>query len=174
VPDDFTLLLKAVSFSARAHRSQLRKDRETPYAAHPFRVCLTLRHLFGVDDTRVLAAAVLHDTIEDTTTDADDLIEGFGPDIARWVALLSKDKRLAEPKRERTYERQIESAPWQVKLIKLADVHDNLTDAGSLPPDKREKPYARARAMLPHILKGLPPKLRRASRYVEDLLEPLT
>src|SRR5947207_14097454 len=87
-------LLSAASFAARAHRHQLRKDNQTPYAAHPFRVCLIVRHVFGFDDPKALAAALLHDTIEDTTTDRDDLIEQFGAEVAEWVAALTKDNRL--------------------------------------------------------------------------------
>src|SRR5262245_42497729 len=75
-------LLNAVAFAARAHRPQLRKDGQTPYVSHVFRVCLVVWHVFGVDDPRVLTAAVLHDTIEDTTTDYDDLREQFGDDVA--------------------------------------------------------------------------------------------
>ena len=71
----------------------------TPYASHPTRVCLIVRHLFGVSDERVLAAALLHDTVEDTTTDADDLTERYGPEVARWVAALTKDKRLPDDAR---------------------------------------------------------------------------
>jgi guanosine-3',5'-bis(diphosphate) 3'-pyrophosphohydrolase len=174
MPAEFSLLQKAISFAARAHQGQLRKDKETPYVAHPFRVCMTLRHLFGVDDEKVLAAAVLHDTVEDTTTDADDLIEQFGPDVARWVGLLSKDKRSPEPRREAEYERRIESAPWQVKIVKLADLYDNLSDAATLPPEKRIKPAARARAMLPRLLKGLPSVRRPAAAHVQSLLNRLT
>ena len=75
-------LMDAVAFAARAHRHQLRKDQRTPYVSHPFRVCLTLQLVFGIDDADVLTAAVLHDTIEDTTTDVDDLAEQFGLEIA--------------------------------------------------------------------------------------------
>jgi guanosine-3',5'-bis(diphosphate) 3'-pyrophosphohydrolase len=49
-------LLSAASFAARAHRDQLRKDRQTPYVAHPFRVCLIVRHVFGIDDPKVLTS----------------------------------------------------------------------------------------------------------------------
>src|ERR1700730_1290393 len=71
-------LLEAIAFAARAHRNQLRKDGETPYVSHVFRVCLIVRDRFGVADPQVLTAAVLHDTVEDTTTDFDDLEEIFG------------------------------------------------------------------------------------------------
>jgi guanosine-3',5'-bis(diphosphate) 3'-pyrophosphohydrolase len=169
--DDFRILQNAISLASRAHRWQIRKDKETPYVAHPFRVCMTLRHLFGIDDVRILTAAVLHDTIEDTTTDADDLIEGFGEEIASWVALLSKDKRLPEAKRESAYRKQIETAPWPVKLIKLADLFDNVSDTSTLPPDKREKTFSKARTMLPHVLKGLPSKYKPAAQKLVDKLD---
>ncbi len=84
-------LLNSVAFAARAHRPQLRKDGQTPYVSHVFRVCLIVRHLFGIDDPEILTAALLHDTIEDTTTDCDDLIEQFGDQVGSWVAALSKD-----------------------------------------------------------------------------------
>lgn len=169
--DDYALLQNAISLAARAHRWQVRKDKETPYVAHPMRVCMTLRHLFGIDDARVLAAAVMHDTIEDTTTDRDDIIEGFGRDVAEWVALMSKDKRLPEAEREEAYQKQIEKASWPVKVIKLGDLFDNLSDAVNMPPDKREKTVAKARTMLPHVLKGLPARFRAAARLVQAKLD---
>ena len=93
------LVLDAIAFAARAHHGQLRKDGKTPYASHPFRVCLIVRDIFAIDDPYVLAAAVLHDTIEDTTTDFDDLEKHFGREVAEWVAALSKDKRRHERER---------------------------------------------------------------------------
>src|SRR5262245_51561440 len=98
-------LLDAIAFAARAHRAQIRKDGQTPYVSHVFRVCMIVRHMFGVTDSDVLTAAVLHDTIEDTTTDFDDLEERFGTEVAEWVALLSKDKRQQDDRREKTYMR---------------------------------------------------------------------
>src|SRR5437868_12332903 len=96
-------LLDAIAFAARAHHGQLRKDRQTPYVSHVFRVCLITRDVFGVSDTDVLMAAVLHDTLEDTTTDFDDLEKRYGRNVAGWVSLLSKDKRLPEKRREKAY-----------------------------------------------------------------------
>src|SRR5437764_12419113 len=118
---DYRKLLEAASFAARAHHGQLRKDKVTPYASHAFRVCLVVRDLFGFDDPRMLMTALLHDTIEDTTTDFDDLAERYGAEVAAWVAILTKDKRLQEDERERAYLEQLKKAPWQVQVCKLAD-----------------------------------------------------
>src|SRR4051794_12005694 len=100
VAEKWRPLLEAASFAARAHRDQIRKDGQTPYIAHPFRVALIVRHIFGIEDGTALSAALLHDTIEDTKTDRDDLIEQFGSEVATWVATLSKDKRLPDETRE--------------------------------------------------------------------------
>jgi guanosine-3',5'-bis(diphosphate) 3'-pyrophosphohydrolase len=137
-------LLQAASFAARAHRGQERKDGRTPYAAHPFRVCLIVRHVFGFDDPRMLITALLHDTVEDTTTDFDDLAEQFSPEIAEWVAFLTKDKRLPDPERERAYVAALCKAPWQVQVCKLADVYDNLLDSAGLPEPQRDRSLQRA------------------------------
>ena len=121
---------KAAAFAARAHRNQVRKDGPgTPYFSHPARVAMTLAVRFGCDDETVLAAAFLHDVIEDTTADYDDLIEHFDKEVADIVACLSKDPRVIEPQRERQYDKQLANGPWQARLVKLADVYDNLADA---------------------------------------------
>lgn len=145
---DLRIALEAASFAARAHAGQLRKDRATPYAAHPFRVCLLLKHAFGQDDPELLAAALLHDTIEDTTTDHDDLSARFSPQVADWVAMLTKDSRLPEEMREQDYIATLSAAPWQVQVCKLADVYDNLLDSGSLPPARLEQMLRKARRYL--------------------------
>ena len=137
--DLFRILTSAVSFAARAHRHQLRKDGQTPYIAHPFRVCLVVRHVFGIEDPVALTAAVLHDTIEDTTTDYDDLAEKFGTAVADCVAALSKDMRRPEGEREPAYLRQLLAGDWQVAICKLADSYDNLSDFAALTPAGQQK-----------------------------------
>ncbi len=163
---DFELLRKAVGLAAIRHQGQFRKDGRTPYVAHPMRVCLTVGQLFGVNDPKILAAALLHDLIEDTTVDRDDLIAEFGDEIAAWVAALSKDPRLPESEREQVYRKAIQAAPWQVKVIKLADTYDNLSDVTA--GGNAEKTRAKARAMLPTIESGLPERFSDAVRLVRE------
>jgi guanosine-3',5'-bis(diphosphate) 3'-pyrophosphohydrolase len=166
-------LLAAIAFAARAHRNQLRKDNQTPYASHTFRVCLIIRQLFGIDDPQVLMAAVLHDTIEDTTTDFDDLAAEFGADMAAWVAQLSKDKRIAEDEREEAYMWTLSTAPWQVKVCKLADMYDNVQDSSQLPPEKRRHTLARLRRYLQALQTQLPEQARRPFEIVSASLTEL-
>jgi guanosine-3',5'-bis(diphosphate) 3'-pyrophosphohydrolase len=168
--DPTASLLEAASFAARAHRHQLRKDGQTPYAAHPFRVCLVVRHVFGIDDPRVLTAALLHDTIEDTPTDFDDLADRFGADVAGWVAALTKDMRLEEAPREEAYRRVLAGSPWPVVLCMLGDIYDNLTDSRHLPPDRRQRSVRRSEEYLAVLQPNLPPEARSAFELVERQL----
>lgn len=118
----------AASFAAEQHRHHVRKDGRTPYVAHVYRVAMTVRDLFGCDDGDVLAAALLHDTIEDTPTDFDDIEERFGTEVAGIVAALTKNMILREDEREADYDARLARADWRARLIKLADVYDNLSD----------------------------------------------
>lgn len=163
----------AAAFAARAHQHQTRKDGRTPYVSHVFRVCLVARHTFGFDDPRMLAAALLHDTIEDTATDCDDIIERFGPDVARWVAALTKDMRLPHDAREAAYTNVLAHAEWQVKALKLADLYDNLGDSKHLSPGGRRTTAAKARSYLDAIRTGMPDALGAALRLVEERLSEI-
>jgi len=162
------LLSRAISFAARSHSGQVRKDGETPYFAHPVRVMTILLTQFGVRDPEVLAAAVLHDTIEDTTADRDDLIEHFGPRVAELVAVLSKDKRLPEDERERRYFDDLAAAPLDAKLCKLGDALDNLVDCESLPPGGRRKAADKAKQLLELFAPGFPGEWEHVLDIVRD------
>ncbi len=121
-------ILEAISFSASAHLGQMRKDDETPYHAHPMRVA-ALAASWGVEDEAALIAALLHDTIEDTTTDYDDIAKAFGSDAANLVAALTKDSRLPHDDREEAYYATLAAADWRVRVAKMADGYDNLLDS---------------------------------------------
>lgn len=139
------LLARADAFAERKHRGQLRRDGVTSYVEHPRAVMRILRDEFGVRDPEVLAAGLLHDTLEDTTTDYDELSERFGRRVASIVAVLSKDNRLPERRREREYFAQLARAPLGAKLCKVADTIHNLRDSD---PGIRRKMVGKARELL--------------------------
>lgn len=157
---------RAASFAARAHAGQVRKDGATPYVAHPFRVAMTVRDVFGVDDEVALAAALLHDVIEDTTADYDDLAQAFGADVADVVAALTKDMRRSRDAREAEYDANLARAPWQARVVKLADVYDNVSDC--LDVRMRRKAVEKARRAI--AVAGDGAEVRRAVTAVEALL----
>lgn len=168
---DYIIVLRAVSFAARHHEGQVRKDGRTPYVAHPARVLTILISIFGVKDPDVLAAGVLHDTIEDTLADCDDLIEEFGERVAGFVALLTKDKRLPEEERERTYFEALAAAPLEVKLCKLADTYDNLDDSSGLSIEFLAKTSHKARKLLEAFAPDFPAEWHHALEHVRQQIE---
>ena len=141
-----TLILKATHFAAQKHRDQRRKDKHnSPYIIHPISVALAIAQIGDVDDPEILAAALLHDTIEDTDTTSEELEEQFGEQVCKYVLEVSDDKNL--PKSERK-KRQIEHAKTLSKgaaLIKLGDKISNVTDVINKPPSdwdiNRRKAY---------------------------------
>jgi|SRR6185295_15759898 len=144
------LLAAAEEFARWKHKHQFRRDGVTPYVEHPKAVMNILRDEFGVADVDTLAAGLLHDTIEDTATDYDEVAERFGSRVADYVACLTKDKRLPEAKRERTYFAQLARAPLPVRFCKVADSLHNVRDS-----DKSHRPKAAKKArVLLRIYKG--------------------
>lgn len=169
--DSKNVLWDAIAFAARAHRHQIRKDGQTPYVSHVFRVAMILCHVFGVDDERIIAAAVLHDTIEDTLTDFDELVEQFGTEIAGWVAVLTKDKRLPEPERETTYIVGVCAADWPVHMIKLADLYDNIQDSKHFSAEKRRQSLTKWHGCLQALGNCASDKTLSAHAKVNQLFE---
>ena len=126
---DITLILKAAAFAADRHSNQRRKDKDaSPYINHPLGLAHVLAEEGGVTDTAILCAALLHDTLEDTTTTLDELVEQFGTDIAGIVGEVTDDKKLEQDDRKRLH---VEHAPHKsnpAKLVKLVDKICNLRD----------------------------------------------
>lgn len=161
---------EAAARAAQWHQHNLRNDGRTPYVAHPARVAMTVAIMFGFTDEKILAAAYLHDVIEDGEVDYDDIDEEFGREVADYVAAMSKDTRRIEAERERKYDEQLAAGPWQARLIKLADVFDNLSDAQTV--DGKRKIIARAERALnlaagDEQLAGASAMLRELCRRVE-------
>jgi guanosine-3',5'-bis(diphosphate) 3'-pyrophosphohydrolase len=133
--DPIGLLVKVEAFASEKHRTQRRKDADaSPYINHPIALANVLANEGGITDAVVLSAAVLHDTIEDTNTTAEELTAIFGAKIAATVLDVTDDKSLEKHVRKH---RQIEHAPHisqEAKLVKLADKICNLRDIRESPP----------------------------------------
>lgn len=131
---DHTLLLHAADFAARKHSRQRRKNADVPYVNHPLGVAQSLVAEGGVDDAKVLAAAILHDTLEDTDTSFDELEREFGREIASMVQEVSDDKHLQKAQRKQAQVAHAPSMSPGARLVKLADKLYNLRDLARLPP----------------------------------------
>ena len=130
-----TIILKAAHFAAMKHRDQRRKDHaSSPYINHPIAVALMVAEIGDVDDPEVIAAALLHDTIEDTDTSPEELEAEFGVRVRGIVEEVTDDKHLRKVERKR---RQIEHASqlsFAAALVKLGDKISNVTDITNAPP----------------------------------------
>jgi guanosine-3',5'-bis(diphosphate) 3'-pyrophosphohydrolase len=160
------IVIKAMAFAADKHRNQRRKDADaSPYINHPIGLADVLANEAGLDDERVLVAAILHDTIEDTETTEQELARNFGQEIADIVLEVTDDKALPKAERKRL---QIEHAPSssrRAKLVKLADKICNLRDVATSPPatwplERRQEYFEWAKAVVDG-LRGTHPELER-------------
>ena len=128
-------LIRAIAFAADKHRNQRRKDAQaSPYINHPIALANVLANEGDIDDERVLLAAVLHDTIEDTDTSHDELVRCFGEDVAHIVAEVTDDKSLPKAERKRLQIEHAAHISHAAKLVKLADKICNLRDILTMPP----------------------------------------
>ena len=84
------LLVKAISFAAKTHQGICRKGTNTPYILHPLEAAAIVSSM--TDDIEVMAAAVLHDVLEDTDVTEDRIRFEFGPRVADLVSAESEDK----------------------------------------------------------------------------------
>jgi guanosine-3',5'-bis(diphosphate) 3'-pyrophosphohydrolase len=128
-------VIAATNFAAHKHRDQRRKDAEaSPYINHPITLANVLVNEVAIEDTTVIVAALLHDTIEDTDTTAMELIHVFGKDVADVVLEVTDDKALPKAERKRLQVEHAATISTRAKLVKLADKICNLRDIDASPP----------------------------------------
>lgn len=134
--NDTAKLLQAARFAAIKHVKQKRKGNdEAPYINHPLEVANILANVGKVNDYDILIAAILHDTIEDTETTREEIVENFGENVAKMVMEVTDDKSLPKAVRK---QKQIEHAPHLshgAAQIKLGDKISNIRDVVENPPD---------------------------------------
>lgn len=103
------------------------------YIGHPIEVVKILVDA-GVSDVTTLAAAALHDTIEDTQTTFEELVSVFGVAIATVVQECSDNKRLSKVERKQLQIKKAADVSNEAKLVKIADKLSNLSGFKSDPP----------------------------------------
>ena len=130
---DLPLLFRALRFAADHHRDDRRKGADaSPYINHPIAVASELVEV-GVEDPEVLAAALLHDTVEDTIATPAEIEGEFGPRVRALVDAVTDDKSLGSRERKRLQEVHAPGLDPNAKLIKIADKICNVRDVGHSP-----------------------------------------
>lgn len=171
-----TLEERARRYATQAHAAidQRRKYTNAPYIVHPQAVVELVRTVPHTEE--MLAAAWLHDTVEDTPTTLADIASRFGPQVAQLVDMLTNvsihgsGSRFIRKSRDR---RHSAGASPQAKTIKLADVIDNTRSL--LEHDSQfAKTYLLEKQLLLEVLtEGDPALWRQASQIVEQGLAQL-
>lgn len=140
--EDKALVRKAYDFACRAHEGQRRLSGED-FIQHPVAVALILSEMEG--DAETLAAALLHDVVEDTAVRLDQIAQEFGLEVATLVDGVTKLSRIQFHSR---VEEQVSNLrkmflamaeDWRVVVIRLADRLHNMRTLYALPPEKQRK-----------------------------------
>lgn len=158
---------QAVSFACCAHAGAVRKSTDIPYIVHPIEVMKIVCDL--TKDKEVRAAAVLHDTVEDTPVTRADLEALFGSRVAELVASESENKREGTPEEETWCIRKtetlnhLEKASRDIKIICLGDKLANMRDMKRDFKEKKDNLWERFNA--PDNGKGLPGKAANLGWY---------
>lgn len=155
---DLPLIIAAAHFAADRHRDQRRRDTVTPFINHPLALADILVNEGGVRDPLVIAAALLHDTVEDTETTPAELEARFGAEVAGIVAEVTDDKALPKQERKALQIAHAAHASPRAKMVKLADKIANLRDLAARPPldwpQERRDGYVRWSAEVVQGLRG--------------------
>jgi len=130
-----SLVSKAFAFAAEKHLGQQRKYVRQPYITHPVDVAFTLVQ-YGYDKPEMLAAALLHDVIEDCDVTHAELDERFGREVADLVVELTQPDKLDavlnkknRAERHQAHIAKLKTISLNAKIIKAADRLCNLQDS---------------------------------------------
>ena len=128
------LILRAAAFAADKHRAQRRKGGDLPYINHPLAVAHLLWEIGRVHDPVVIAAAILHDTLEDTETTPAELAEHFGAEVRDLVLEVTEDPALPRGERREREREHAHALSPRARLVRLADKAHNLLSLVDHPP----------------------------------------
>lgn len=148
------IILAAANLARRAHEGQKRKYTGRLYIEHPARVAGKIGLYVNVTEEMV-AAAYLHDTVEDTQVTYADIVAATNQDVSKLVEWLTNPSK-AHPNLRRAEKKamdreHLKNAPWEAKIIKMTDRIDNLLEMGGAPWDFQAL-YAQESIMLADVV----------------------
>ncbi|MCU0315134.1 MAG: HD domain-containing protein [Fimbriimonadaceae bacterium] len=153
-------LSHALQFAAEKHAGQWRDgDHPLPYIVHPVEVVTFLRRVGDVTSPVILCAAALHDVLEDTNCQPEEIVEAFGSDVLRLVREVTREEPTEEQKegltsqevweiRNEMLRNEIQRMSRDARMIKLADRINNLDEAIATRSDKSLQRYIRQSEMI--------------------------
>jgi guanosine-3',5'-bis(diphosphate) 3'-pyrophosphohydrolase len=173
---DVLLIARALNFSAERHAKQRRKgDAQEPYLNHLAEVAELVATATEGRDANLVAAAVLHDTVEDTATLPGELASIFNADVAGLVAEVTDDKRLDKAERKKLQVEHAAAISPRAKILKLADKTSNLRSLVKSPPAgwslERRRDYLAWANAVAQGLRGANPWLEARFDEAAELLQ---
>ena len=143
---DLNKILEAISFAADRHRNQTRKGiSKVPYINHPIQVAKILTDV-GENEPELLIAAILHDVIEDTTKNEEEIkalsnviLSKFGEEVLITVLEVSDNKSLPVEERKRLQVIHTPDLSERARKLKIADKISNIEDVEKDPPENWEQ-----------------------------------
>ena len=165
------VVTKAAAFAKAAHESidQRRKYSNEPYIVHPQAVAETVATV--TDDPATIAAAWLHDVVEDTPISIDEIKTEFGADIAGLVADLTDVSKPTDGNRNerKAIDREhTAKADVRAKTVKLADVINNLNDLVRQDPKFAVTYLAEKELLLKVLTDGNPTLFKQAEQVIAE------
>jgi (p)ppGpp synthase/HD superfamily hydrolase len=164
-----TLEERALAFAVKAHEGQVRKYSGTPYVTHPVAVAALVKTVPHTEE--MVAAALLHDVVEDCDVTHDTVLAEFGPVVAYLVLMLTDVSRPADGNRAaRKAKDRAHTALGspEAKTVKLADVLHNTHDIVAHDANFAKVYLREMRALLPLLTEGDPVLFARASEAVAE------
>ncbi len=158
---DLPLTQEAVAFARERHAGQTRDADRAPFVIHPLEAASILERSHYPD--HAVAAAVLHDVLEDTDTQRGELRDRFGPEVAELVADVSDDPSISDEDSRRDHLRErVRRAGGYAPAIYAADKVSKVRELraliagglGSNEAESRRRHYTKCLAMLEEIIPG--------------------
>lgn len=131
----YNMVEEAIEFAAVKHEGQTRKGSSIPYITHPFGVALMLQKEHQRDE--VIAAGVLHDTLEDTDTTKEELMKKFGEEVL-WLVMAATEPNKSLPWEERKLH-TIEQLPLRSNEEVVLIIADKLHNLRSIRQEVAER-----------------------------------
>src|SRR5262249_27253723 len=152
------------NFSAQRHVKQKRMgEAQEPYVNHLTEVAELVAEATGGRDANLVAAAVLHDTVEDTKNKLPELRTGFDAPIPQLVTVVPDEKRLENAQRKQLQIEHAATKSTRAKILMLADKTSNLRALANSPPAKwkpqRRREYLNWALQVAKGLRGVNPWL---------------
>ncbi len=154
---DVEFILSGLLFAAEKHQMQTRKNADkTPYIEHPLGVAESILSVGRVYDAKILVAALLHDTIEDTKTSYEEISQRFGETVSNYVKEVSESHTLSEKVRKRLQIIHAFQHSQGASIIKLSDKLYNLNNLLKEPPadwkrDRIDRYFQWAQAVIENL-----------------------